>query len=84
MIPFVVVKDRRHHLVAEGAFGVGIEGPHDAAHVDALGIGSEADGAGHRGFQHQIGPFARMVADRQAEVRDADMLDRGLGADDQA
>ncbi len=83
-IGFVVVQRRFHHREGKGAVGMGIEGPHDAAHVDALLFRLKADGAGDRGFQRQVAVVAGMVADRQAEIRDADMLDLGLGAHDQA
>jgi len=83
-IGLVVVKRRRHHLGAEGAFGVQVERTHQPAHVDALLFRLKADGAGDAGFQRHVAAAAGVIADRQAEVRDADMLDRRAGADDQA
>ena len=42
------------------------------------------DRAGHRGLELDLAAVAGAEADRQAEVRDADVLDLGLGALDQA
>jgi hypothetical protein len=45
---------RLDHAKGKLPFRMGIEGPHDAAHVDALLLGLKADGAGHAGFQRHI------------------------------
>ena len=74
----VAVEDRADHLEGEGGLGVLVEGPHDAAHVDALAVGLERDGAGDRGLELDLAAGAGAEADRQAEVRDADVLDAGL------
>ena len=80
----VAVEHRADHLEGEGGLGVLVEGPHDAAHVDALLVGLERDRAGDRGLELDLAAVAGAEADRQAEVRDADVLDVGLGALDQA
>ena len=72
------------HLKAKIAFGMGIERPHDAAHVDALLFRLKAHSARDRRFQHHLARIAGAVADGQAKVRNAHMLDHLLGAHDQA
>ncbi len=54
---------------------MGIERAHDPAHVDALLVGLQADGAGDAGFQRQIAVVAGVKADRQAEIGNPHMLD---------
>jgi hypothetical protein len=83
----VVEIGREHavdHLERERALGVLVEGPHDAAHVDALLVRLQRHRAGHRRLERDVVAVAGVEADGQAEVRDADVLDLGLGALDQA
>ncbi len=83
-IGLVVVEHRLDHFEAEGASRMGIEAAHDARHVDALLARLQAYRAGHRCLQRQIAVVAGVKADRQAEIRDADMLKQLLLAADQA
>ena len=83
-IPLVVVEHPFDQLKAEHLVRMGIERAHDAAHVDALLLGLQADRAGHRCLQHHVARVARAVLHRQPEIRDADMLDRHMRAHDQA
>ena len=83
-IALVVIQRGLDHLEAEAAFGMGIEGPHDAAHVDALFLGIQADRASDTGFQRKVATVAGVIAQRQAEIRNPHMLDLLLGPLDQA
>ena len=84
-IGFVIVQRRLDDLEAEGFVGMGIKGPHDAAHVDALFVRLKADGAGHGCFQQQRRfRIAAAIADRQAKVRNAHVLNLLVRTLDQA
>ena len=83
-VGLVVIQRRLDHAEGKLLLGMGIERPHDAAHVDALLFGLQADGAGHAGFQNHRRAVAGRIADRQAEVGNPDMLDARLGPPDQA
>ena len=83
-IGLVIIQRRAHHIGTERALCMAVEAAHDARHVNAFLLGLQADRPGDRGFQHQIAIVARVVADGQAEIGNADMLDRGLSAHDQA
>ena len=65
-------------------FRMGIERPHDAAHVDALLLGFQRHRAGDRGLQRDGFARAGLEPDRQTEIGNADVLDGLLCPTDQA
>jgi hypothetical protein len=82
-VRLVGVQRALHHVEGEGLLRVTVEAAHEPAHVDALLGGIERDGPRHGGFEKEVAPVAQAVADRQAEARDADVLDRRASTPDQ-
>jgi hypothetical protein len=83
-VALIVVQRVFDHTKGKILFRMGIKGPHDAAHVDALLLGLQRHSAGHAGLQGHRAIVAGLEADRQAEVGNADVLDGLLGTPDQA
>ena len=83
-IPEVVAQRRLHHLKTKGFFCVLVKRPHDPGHVDALFIGLQTDRTGDAGFQCLIATITTMEPDRQAKIRNPDVLDLLLGPTDEA
>ena len=79
----VADEDFLEELVREHAVLELVERPHDAGHVDALAIGREGHRARDRALERHRLTVAGGDEHRQVETRDADMLDRDVGALDQ-
>ena len=76
----VGLQDPAQPFKCEDPVPVVVERAHDAAHVDALELGLERDGAGHLRLQREHFVALRAHLDRQPEIRDAHMLDGHLRA----
>ena len=79
----VADEDFFEELVREHAVLELVEGPHDAGHVDTLAIGREGHRTGDRALERERLAVAGGHQHRQVEARDADVLDRDVGALDQ-
>ena len=83
-ICLIVVQRAFDHLEGKALLRMPVKGAHNAGHVDALLLGLKGHCPGDRGLELQIcaGPGAE--TDRQAEIRNAHMLNLLLCAFDQA
>mmetsp|Transcript_29137 Transcript_29137/g.56143 ORF Transcript_29137/g.56143 Transcript_29137/m.56143 type:complete len:415 (-) Transcript_29137:1270-2514(-) len=83
-VRLVVVQSRLDDLKAEGLSRMLVEGAHDPGHVDALFVRLKTDSACHRRFKRQRLARSGLHPQRQAKVRDANVLDLLFRTADQA